>query len=109
MVPTFSSAPKRKRSTDPRAGSNADVAFPALEAWDPLNLVASIVAETQDGRVLCTVSADVLDSRFTFDKDHPMRAVEENREVLRSAARKLIEKGAFNAEGRVNIRLEDLT
>ncbi len=106
-MPTFSSAPKRKKSTDQRGG--ADIAFPALEAWDPLNHVASIVAETQDGRVLCTVSAEVLDTRFTFDKDHPMRAVEENRVELRSAARKLIEKGAFDDKGRVNIQLEDLS
>jgi hypothetical protein len=107
-MPTFSSAPKRKRSTDPRGDSDGGIAFPALEAWDPLNHVASIVAETNDGRVLCTVSADVLDARFTFDLEHPMRAVEENRVVLRSAARKLIEKGAFDAKGRVNISLEDL-
>ena len=105
---TGSSSQKRRRTTYPLGGAKADIDFPPLESWNPLNDVATIVAETNDGRVLCTVSVDVLTARFEFDADRPLRAVEENRVALHAAARKLIDGGAIGEDGRVSITLKDL-
>ena len=86
-----------------------NVTFPPLESWNPQTRVASLVAETSAGRILCTVSAEVLDTRFRLDTETPLVTVMNNRATLEHAARKLLEGRTVEANERVAISLEDLT
>ena len=70
--------------------------------------VASIAAEVNKKRVLCRVSLAVLQARFHASAEEPMQAVAENRSALRAAARKLIEKQAFEEDGSIVLRSKDI-
>ena len=94
-----------RRKTAPTDGT--EISFPLLECWNPMTRVATIAAEVNKKRVLCRISMDVLVKRFRASPDKPMRAVAENRLVLRAAAKKLIESGAYEEDGSIVIRQRD--
>ena len=84
------------------------VTFPLLECWNPLTKVATLAAEVNKNRVLCRISFDVLRRKFRATKDDPMRAVAENRESIRAAAKRLIEKKAYEDDGSILVRSADI-
>ena len=90
------------------SSSNTESSFPLLESWNPMTSVATIVAEVDKKRVLCRVSIDVLQKKCGASAEDPMRAVAENRETLRTAAKKLIEGGALEEDGSIIIRSKDI-
>ena len=51
---------------------------------------------------------EVLQKKFHASVDEPMRAVAENRLVLQTKARMLIENKAFEEDGSIIIRLKDI-
>jgi hypothetical protein len=51
---------------------------------------------------------EVLQKKFHASTDEPMRAVAENRSVLRAKVRMLIENEAFEEDGSIIIRLKDI-
>jgi hypothetical protein len=79
-----------------------------LECWNPITKVATIAAEVDKKRVLCRISAELLCKKFSAPADEPMRAVADNRVALQAAARKLIEKGAYEEDGTIIIRDKDV-
>lgn len=87
---------------------DSKVSFPMLECWNPMTKVATIAAEVDKKRVLCRISAELLCKRFRAPADQPMRAVADNRVVLQAAARRLIEKGAYEEDGSIVIRDRDV-
>ena len=70
--------------------------------------VAILAAEVNNRRVSCRVSLAILQSRFQASADEPMLSVAKNRTTLQAAARKLIEKLAFEEDGSIVIRSKDL-
>ena len=84
------------------------VTFPLLECWNPLTKVATVAAEVNKNRVLCRISFDVLRKKFRATKDDPMRAVAENRDSIRAAAKRLIESKAFEDDGSIVVRAADI-
>ncbi len=70
--------------------------------------VATIAAEVDKKRVLCRISAELLRRKFRARSDEPMRAVADNRVALQAAARRLIEKGAYEEDGSIIIRDQDV-
>lgn len=70
--------------------------------------VATIAAQVSDRRVLCRISMDVLQDKFSASQEEPMVAVTENRVVLEAAAKTLIEKQAFEQDGNIIIRGRDI-
>ena len=85
-----------------------EISFPILECWNPMTEVATIAAEVNKRRVSCRVSLAVLQERFHASPEEPMRAVAENRSTLRAAARRLIEKQAFEEDGSIVIQNTDI-
>jgi hypothetical protein len=79
-----------------------------LECWNPMTKVATIAAEVDKRRVLCTISMEVLQKKFHASTDEPMRAVAENRSVLQAKARMLIENKAFEEDSSIIIRMKDI-
>ena len=51
---------------------------------------------------------EVLQDKFSASKEEPMVAVTENRVVLETAAKALIEKQAFEQDGNIIIRGRDI-
>lgn len=94
--------------TPAKEGDSEEISFPILECWNPMTKVATIAAEVNKRRVLCRVSLAVLQKRFHTSVDDPMRTVAENRSTLRAAARKLIEKQAFEEDGSIVLRNKDI-
>jgi len=70
--------------------------------------VATIAAEVNRKRVLCRISIEVLQEKWSASEKDPMRTVMENRMALQSAARKLIEDEAYEEDGSIVIRSEDI-
>ncbi len=79
-----------------------------LECWNPMTKVASIAAQVNGRRVLCRISMEVLQKKFRASVETPMKAVVENRQTIEAAARKLIEKEAFEEDGSIVIRQRDI-
>ena len=90
------------------SGEESDISFPMLECWNPVTKVATIAAQVDKQRVLCRISMKVLRKKFNASTNEPMRAVAENRSVLQSKARTLIENGAFEEDGSIVIRSKDI-
>ena len=90
------------------SSEDSDISFPTLECWNPMTKVATIAAEVDKRRVLCTISMEVLQKKFHASTDEPMRAVTENRSVLQAKARMLIENKAFEEDGSIIIRMKDI-
>ena len=70
--------------------------------------VATIAAEQNKKRILCRISIEVLQKKFRANKDDPMRAVADNRMTIRAAAKKLIERRAFEEDGSIVVSATDL-
>ena len=93
----------RRQQTD-----DSDISFPPLESWNPLTKVATIAAQVGGKRVLCRISMEVLKKRFRASASEPMQSVSKNRELIRDAARKLIESNAYEENGSILIRQKDI-
>jgi hypothetical protein len=85
-----------------------EISFPKLECWNPLAQVAIIAAQVDAKRVLCAISSELLQERFFAHPDELMKAVVANRSVIQAAARKLIERDAYEADGSIMIRRGDI-
>lgn len=70
--------------------------------------VATIAAEVNAERVSCRVSMKTLEKRFNASPEEPLQALKDNRSALEAAARKLIEKEAFEEDGSILIHECDL-
>ena len=70
--------------------------------------VATIAAEQNKKRILCRISMEVLKKKFRASDDDPMRAVADNRLVIREAAKKLIEGRRFEEDGSIVVSASDL-
>lgn len=88
--------------------NDGKITFPKLECWNPMTHVATIAAQVSDRRVLCRISMAVLQDKFSASEEEPMVAVNENRVVLETAAKALIEKKAFEQDGNIIIRGRDI-
>lgn len=84
------------------------VTFPLLESWNPMTKVATVAAQVGGRRVLCRIPMDVLKRKFRASPDEPMKAVANNRSVIQAAARELIESKAFEEDGSILIRQENI-
>ena len=87
---------------------DSDISFPPLESWNPLTKVATIAAQVGGKRVLCRISMEVLKKRFRASASEPMQSVTKNKELIRDAARKLIESHAYEEDGSILIRRQDI-
>lgn len=90
------------------ATGETEVSFPKLECWNPLARVAIIAAEVDSRRVLCNISSELLQERFQASPNEPMKAVLANRPAIQAAARRLIERKAYEADGSILIRRGDI-
>jgi hypothetical protein len=90
------------------ASNESGISFPLLECWNPMTKAATIAAQVNGKRVMCRISLEVLKKRFRASEEEPMRAIVDNRASIEAAARRLIEKGAFEADGSIAIRQKDL-
>ena len=84
------------------------ILFPKLESWNDSSKVATIAASVDKERVLCRISLTILRNKFGALEDHPMRSISQHRLVIQDAARKLIEKEAFEDDGSIMIRSVDI-
>lgn len=84
------------------------ISFPLLECWNPLTNVATIAAQVGGKRVLCRISMEVLERKFYASPSKPMQSVSQNRATIRSAAKKLIERKAYEDDGSILIRQADI-
>ena len=108
MVSTESGSAMKLTGHRTQQTDDSDISFPPLESWNPLTMVATIAAQVGGKRVLCRISMEVLQKRFRASESEPMQAVLQNRQSIRDAARKLIERKAYEENGSVLIRLEDI-
>jgi hypothetical protein len=90
------------------APGETDISFPKLECWNPLARVAIIAAQVNSKRVLCSISSELLQERFHASADEPMKAVQANLAAIQAAARRLIERQAYEADGSILIRPGDI-
>ena len=91
-----------------KSSNRESILFPMLECWNPINKTATIAADVDKSRVLCHISLKTLVARFGAKKDQPMRCVAENRNAIRTAAKKIIEKKSYEEDGSIRIRSGDL-
>ena len=90
------------------ASANTGISFPRLECWNAVTEVATVAAQVNKRRVLCRISLKLLRQKFGASAEEPMATVAEHRIAIQEAARKLIENEAFDEEGHVMIRAQDL-
>jgi len=83
------------------------ISFPLLESWNPMTEVATVAAEVNAKRVLCRISIAVLKRKFKASPDNPMQAVADNRQTICEAARRLIEREAYEEDGSIMVRAKD--
>nr|VFJ50603.1 MAG: Protein of unknown function (DUF1488) [Candidatus Kentron sp. FW]VFJ52998.1 MAG: Protein of unknown function (DUF1488) [Candidatus Kentron sp. FW] len=86
-----------------------EISFPLLESWNPMTKVATIAAEVNKKRVLCRVSMEVLQEKWRVSEEEPMQTVVENRLTLQAAARRVIEDEAYEEDGSIVIRSENIS
>lgn len=93
-----------------RTSANGEnkILFPRLECWNSITKLATFAAEVNKRRVLCRISLDILRNKFDASEEEPMRSVNLHRAVIQEAARKLIEKDAYEEDGSILIRIRDL-
>lgn len=97
----------RSRQRAPASGET-EISFPKLECWNPLAGVAIIAADVNARRVLCNISSELLQQRFHASADDPMKAVLANRSMIEAAARRLLERNAYEEDGSILIRPGDI-
>ena len=88
--------------------TDGEVTFPHLQCWNPLTMVATIVAELNGKRIACRIGQDVLEKKLHAASQEPMQSVTDYRIRLELAAKSLIEKGKFEDDGSIMIRMNDL-
>ena len=98
---------KLRSKTTPGNGET-EIRFPLLECWNPLTKVATIAAEVNRERVPCRIAFSDLEARFGATEDQPMQAVVDNRAILERGARRRLEAKAFEEDGSILLRAEDL-
>ena len=108
MVSTESGSAVKLTGHRTQQTDDSDISFPPLESWNPLTKVATIAAQVGGKRVLCRISMEVLKKRFRASASEPMQSVSKNRELIRDAARKLIESNAYEKDGSILIRQKDI-
>ena len=98
-------------------GADSSAAEPSTQ---PLLRVSNLVKEfpirrgvffkKQVGAVhaISDISFDVRRKKFRATKADPMRAVAENRDSIRAAAKRLIESKAFEDDGSIVVRAADI-
>lgn len=91
-----------------KAFTEGEVSFPNLQCWNPVTMVASIIAEVDGRRITCRIEDAVLKKKFHSTSAEHMQPVTEYRVMIETAARKLIENGRFEEDGSIMIRLNDL-
>ena len=90
------------------SSDKTEISFPVREFWNPMTKVATITAEVDKRRVLCRISMEVLQENFDVSVDEPLRAVADNRSMLQAKSRILIADEAFEEDGSIIIRSEDI-
>jgi hypothetical protein len=88
--------------------NDGKIEFPALQCWNPVTRVATIAAQVGGKRVSCRIASTVLQKKFDVSPDTSMEAVTEYRLLIETAARKLIEKEAYEKDGSILIKYKDL-
>ncbi len=94
----------------PRTSASGDtkILFPRLECWNAVTKVATVAADVNKKRVLCRISLEVLIDKFGALEGEPMQAVAQQRHAIQEAARKLIERDAYEEDSSIIIRACDL-
>jgi plasmid replication initiation protein len=84
------------------------ISFPRLECWNDVTQMVTVVAEVDKKRVLCRISLESLRAKFGVSDDKYMQSVARHRLDIQEAARKLIERNYYEADGSVLIQTHDL-
>lgn len=84
------------------------ISFPRLECWNNMTKMATVVAEVDKKRVLCRISYESLRAKFGASDDKFMQSVAQNRTDIQEAARRLIERDFYQADGSVLIQTSDI-
>ena len=84
------------------------VSFPRLECWNDMTKMATVVAEVDKKRVLCRISSESLKVKFGVSDDKYMLSVTQHRTEIQEAAKRLIERDDYEADGSVLIQTADL-
>jgi len=84
------------------------ILFPTRECWNPVTEVVTVAAQANKQRVLCRVSLQILTDKFGAQNEAPLPYVARHRAAIQDAARRLIESGAYEPDGSVVIRAQDL-
>jgi plasmid replication initiation protein len=84
------------------------ISFPRLECWNDVTQMVTVVAEVDKKRVLCRISIESLRAKFGASDDKHMQSVARHRIDIQEAARKLIERNFYEADGSVLIQTHDL-
>lgn len=84
------------------------ISFPRLECWNHTTNTAILVADVDKKRVLCRVSLPTLREKFDASEEDLMPLVAKHRDAIHAAARQLIDREIFEADGSVLIQPQDL-
>jgi len=84
------------------------ISFPRLECWNDMTKMATVVAEVDKKRVLCRISSESLRVKFGALDDKLMLSVVKHRPEIQEAARRLIERDSYEADGSVLIKTTDI-
>jgi plasmid replication initiation protein len=84
------------------------ISFPRQECWNNMTKMATVVAQVDKKRVLCRISYESLRAKFGASDDKFMQSVAQHRTDIHEAARRLIERDDYEADGSVLIQTDDL-
>jgi len=84
------------------------ISFPRLESWNNLTKMATVVAQVDKKRVLCRISYESLRAKFGASDDKFMQSVAQHRADIQEAAKRVIERDDYEADGSVLIQTSDL-
>ena len=84
------------------------IIFPRLESWNSVTETATIAVDVNKKRVLCRIEMSTLQGHFGATDELPMQFVARHRPHIQETARRLIEEDAYEEDGSVMIRLDDL-
>jgi Protein of unknown function (DUF1488) len=95
-------------SLQPSKPGDIVISFPRLECWNNMTRMATVVADVNTNRVLCRISSDSLKVKFGASEDKLMQSVVQHRVAIQEAAKRLIERDDYQADGSVLIQTADL-
>jgi hypothetical protein len=84
------------------------ISFPRLECWNDMTKMATVVADVDKKRVLCRISSESLKVKFGASDDKLMQSVVQHRVAIQEAAKRLIERDDYEADGSILIKTADL-